>query len=353
MFEHISFESIMEEMLDTVPDNMDKREGSIIYNALAPAAGKFYEAYISLAQVLVLMFPQTSEGEYLEMIVAEEGIRKNYATPSIRHFEATGSSGQITEGDRFFVDNIYFVAQETIDIPGVFKAQSEETGRETAIYNPQTILPVEDIEGLESISMIQHENDVDGLDDETDEALLQRYWERVRSSPGPGNNADYIRWAKEVPGVGNVLPEPLWKGPGTIRLVILTPDGKQAPQSLINEVQELIDPGSRGIGEGKAPPGAKVTVATADLLYVNVVIPGLVPEQGYSMEQVQLNATEALNNYLREINPGGVVRLREAESAIINAPGVLDMGDLLINGKRENLQLDIIQLVTLGEVSFS
>lgn len=348
-----SFESILEEMLDTVPDDTDKREGSIIYNALAPAAGKLFESYIAMEQVLVLMFPQTSEGEFLEKIVEEEGIKKNYATSSIRHFQANGSSGQIREGDRFFVDNIYFVAQETLDIPGIFKAKSEEVGRETAIYNPEEILPLDDTEGLENIVMIKHEEDDDGIDDETDEALLQRYWERIENSPGPGNNSDYIRWAKEVPGVGNVLPEPLWKGPGTVRIVILTPEGKQASQSLIDEVQELIDPSSKGIGEGKAPPGAKVTVATADLLYVDVTIPGLIPEQGYSTEQIRANASTALNDYLREINPGGVVRLREAESEIINAPGVLDMGDLLINGERDNLQLDIIQLVTLGEVRYS
>lgn len=353
MFENISFDSILEEMLDTVPDNFDKREGSIIYNALAPAAGRFFELYIALEQVLHLVFPQTSEGEYLEMIVAEEGIKKNYATPSVRHFQASGSFGQVQKGNRFFVDDIYFIAQETIDIPGVFRARSEEVGKKTAVYDPETILPVDDVDGLESISMVPHEDDYDGLDDETDESLLKRYWEKVENSPGPGNNADYIRWAKEVPGVGNVLPEPLWKGPGTIRLVILTPDGKQAPQSLINEVQELIDPGSRGIGEGKAPPGAKVTVATADLLYIDVVIPGLKAEDGYTIEQVRINAKEALSKYLLQINPGGVVRIREAESEIINAPGVLDMGDLLINGKRENLQLDIIQLVTLGEVEYS
>jgi len=349
----MTYEVILQEMLDDVPDDMDKREGSIIYNALAPAAAKLAQKYASLDQVLVLGFPQTSEGEYLEMIAEEEGVIKNYATSSIRHFQTNGSSGQITEGDRFFVDEIYFVAKETINIPGVFKAESEERGRVTAIYNPETILPVEDIDGLESISMVyKHDDDVDGIDDESDESLLNRYWEKIENSPGPGNNADYIRWAKEVPGVGNVLPEPLWKGYGTVRVVILTPEGKQAPQSLVDEVQELIDPGARGLGEGKAPPGAKVTIATASITYITAEIPDLVAEQGYNMEQVRSNAKEALRNYLININPGGVVRIREAVGEIIRAPGVLDMGDLLINGSRNNLALDVIELVDLGEVIF-
>lgn len=341
-------------MLDQVPDDVDKREGSIIYNALAPAAGKLFEVYMSLDQVLVLAFPQTSGGGYLEMIVEEEGIKKNYATSSIRHFEATGSSGQVAEGNRFFVDELYFVAQETINIPGIFQAKSEETGEMTDVYNPEVIMPVESIDGLQSVSIIfKHENDVDGIDDETDEALLQRYWERVSNTPGPGNNSDYVRWAKEITGVGNVLVEPLWKGEGTVRIVILTPDGDRASQALIDEVQSVIDPDSKGIGEGKAPSGAKVAVATADLLFITATIPGLVIEQGYTTEQVKDNAKEALKGYLRKINPGGIVRIREAVSKIIDAPGVLDMDDLLINGKRNNLTLDIIQLVDLGEVNYT
>ncbi|NLG89960.1 MAG: phage portal protein, partial [Clostridiaceae bacterium] len=35
MFEEQTFEAIMQRMLDRVPNNIDKREGSIIWNALA------------------------------------------------------------------------------------------------------------------------------------------------------------------------------------------------------------------------------------------------------------------------------------------------------------------------------
>ena len=38
MYENVTYEDILQRMLDRVPDSMDKREGSIIYDALAPAA---------------------------------------------------------------------------------------------------------------------------------------------------------------------------------------------------------------------------------------------------------------------------------------------------------------------------
>ncbi|MCY9219108.1 phage portal protein, partial [Bacillus haynesii] len=38
MFEDQTFDEIMERMLDRVPADIDKRENSVIWNALAPAA---------------------------------------------------------------------------------------------------------------------------------------------------------------------------------------------------------------------------------------------------------------------------------------------------------------------------
>ncbi len=38
MFEEYTFEQIMTNMMARVPNTIDKRQGSIIYNALAPAA---------------------------------------------------------------------------------------------------------------------------------------------------------------------------------------------------------------------------------------------------------------------------------------------------------------------------
>ena len=41
MYEGMSFQDILQRMLDRVPDKYDKREGSVIYTALAPAAVEF------------------------------------------------------------------------------------------------------------------------------------------------------------------------------------------------------------------------------------------------------------------------------------------------------------------------
>lgn len=42
--DEMTFDYIMNRMLESVPDTVDKREGSIIYDALAPAAANWSNA---------------------------------------------------------------------------------------------------------------------------------------------------------------------------------------------------------------------------------------------------------------------------------------------------------------------
>ena len=44
--ENNSFEDILDRLLENVDDNLDKRQGSIIYDALAPAAAELAQCYI-------------------------------------------------------------------------------------------------------------------------------------------------------------------------------------------------------------------------------------------------------------------------------------------------------------------
>ena len=52
MYEQMEYRYILSRMLERVPDIMDKREGSVIYDALAPAAAELANMYIELDSVL-------------------------------------------------------------------------------------------------------------------------------------------------------------------------------------------------------------------------------------------------------------------------------------------------------------
>ena len=48
MFEDYTFENLIKRMLARAPKEIDKREGSVIYDALAPAAAELAQMYIDL-----------------------------------------------------------------------------------------------------------------------------------------------------------------------------------------------------------------------------------------------------------------------------------------------------------------
>lgn len=65
---------------------------------------------------------------------------------------------------------------------------------------------------------------VGGEDTEGDSSLLNRYYAKVRSPGTSGNRADYLIWALDIPGVGAAQVQPLWNGPGTVKVVIIGTD---------------------------------------------------------------------------------------------------------------------------------
>ena len=77
MYEAITYEDILQRMLDRVPNTMDKREGSIIYDALAPAAAELQLMYIELDVILTETFADSASREYLILRSAERGIHPN------------------------------------------------------------------------------------------------------------------------------------------------------------------------------------------------------------------------------------------------------------------------------------
>jgi len=191
-----------------------------------------------------------------------------------------------------------------------------------------------------------------GIDNESDDALRSRYLSILQSQRGQGNISDYCKWIDEYGGIGFVLVDPLWQGPGTVQVVILDQDGNIPTPDVIASLQEYLDPGSQGLGLGKAPVGAKVTVQAPSVVNLVLTIPGLVVESGYTPEQVKTNLATAAKAHALSVSPGGVLRLKDLEAAISNAAGVLDFGDVLVNGSRQNIELAADQKAALAEVVY-
>ena len=90
LYENMTFENIMDRCLSRVAASIDKREGSVVYDAIAPAAAELAIMYIELAYLLDRAFPDTEEGDDLTLKCQERSVFRTPAT------SRTGTAGRWT-----------------------------------------------------------------------------------------------------------------------------------------------------------------------------------------------------------------------------------------------------------------
>lgn len=77
------FGDITNRMLQRVPSKIDKRQGSLIYNAVAPASLEFAKIYLMLQAIEKEAFPDTASIEYLKRHAKMKNLSLNEATYAI------------------------------------------------------------------------------------------------------------------------------------------------------------------------------------------------------------------------------------------------------------------------------
>ena len=75
----VRYEELMEKKLDRIDDRRDKRQGSLIYDALAPNAAETAQFYADLDLLADRTFADTAVGEDLTRRAAERGMLRKGA----------------------------------------------------------------------------------------------------------------------------------------------------------------------------------------------------------------------------------------------------------------------------------
>lgn len=147
--EYYDFNNILRRMLDKVEDSIDKREGSIIYDALAPCAAELAQMYIVLKDNIDLVFVDTAVDEYLDRICSQSGVYRKQATKSIRQakfYDETNELMNVEIGERFTLNDLtYQVVEKNLD--GTYKCKCEIAGEE-GNRQSGTLIPINYIQGL-------------------------------------------------------------------------------------------------------------------------------------------------------------------------------------------------------------
>lgn len=342
-----TYEFILADMLEQIPSYIDKREGSIIYNALAPAALKLAEAYFIMQSERDLYFLDTTEGEYLTKKCSEYGITRRLATHATRKGtfkDNTPSLVDVPIGARFRIEDTTYMVRERIS-EGVFQLQCEQPGVIGNNYTG-TLLPLDNNSNV--AAAILDEILIYGEDIESDDDLRMRTKDSIVNQSSDGNINQYLKWANDFDGIGIPKVFPLALGPNTVKVSITNSNNQVASTELIKSFQDYIDPGSTGLGNGKAPIGAKVTVTTGNVKTIDIS-GNISLNNGFS--QV-VGAEEAITNYLSGLTyRANKVSYIGLASVILGLESVSDVSNILINGAIEDISLLEEDIPTLGTLS--
>lgn len=372
-----TYEYLMGLALSFVPDDRDKRQGSVIYDALAPFCQVLAAGAIQLRQFYTQTYAVTATGEDLDNRVAEQGITRFAATYAVRKISVADEEGNpvaLPLGARFStVSNTnpvnYTVTAQYVEngitVPGSYEATCEELGVVGNEYSGN-LINITFIQGLASATMTS--TLVPARDQETDEELRERYFDTLNQKAFGGNIADYRAKVMELAGVGAVQIYPVWNGGGTVKLSIVDPTYGPCSPEFIAFVQKEIDPenaqGEQGTGIGIAPIGHKVTVVTPDEVTINVTA-NIVLGTNYTLGQVETPIKEAVASYIQSLRQSWAdatdlneyscdVFVSRVSATIVNVPGVSNVTGVTLNGVAQDIELtqsgQIQQLPKLGEV---
>lgn len=365
------FDYWVDEILGNVRDDVDKREGSVIYDAVAPAATELAETSLMLANMIEMTYTQTASGTFLDYRAVERGTSRISATNTQVKAQVLDTDNKPVQtlqiGDRYasIGDDPIFYAITSLNNDEVIMT-AEETGSRPNSYIG-TILPVSYNDEVSYASIINVT--VPARDDESDDSLRARLLSANTYQAYGGNIADYLDMLEKITDVGSGQVYPSWQGGGTVKLVITNNDLMPASQELINEVQNKIDPPEGGSGYGLAPIDHVVTVVAPTPLAINIAVT-LELGSGVTLDGIRNQINANIENYFKTrrqdwdnvdtaTGRGYNLTIYRAQvlAEILKVTGVANASLPTLNGADKDVSLvfdnTTSQLPVLGEVTLN
>lgn len=338
MFEDMTYENIMADMLSRVTSDVDKREGSVIYDALAPCAYYLAQTYFNLNNFLDLVSGDTAVGEYLDRVVADYGLARKAATYAVRKVTTTGA---IDAGTRWGLNGTSYMVTALLST-NVYSATCEQAGDIGNLYSGT----LENIDNVSGVTATLTDIITSGDDEETDDNLRARFFAKVQAPSTSGNADSYKEWALEVANVGDAKVFPLWNGAGTVKVLVVD-SNMTIDVTLPATVAAYI--------ETVRPIGADVTVESPTSKTINVTA-NVILDGSQTLAEVQTAFTAALAAYLKDtIFDTYSVSYAKIGSLLLATAGIQDYNTLLVNSGTANItiadtEMPLAGVVTLTEV---
>lgn len=405
MFESKTYEALLASAMARVTAAVDKREGSMVMNGVAPSMAELAQLYIAADFVFQATYLLTAPREYLIRRASDRNMAPYPASAAV--FRAVFNI-EVPVGTRFSCEDLNFIVTGRLtDDTDTDTRLSHEVTCETvgAAANSYagTLIPVEYVSGLTLAELV--ELVVPGDEEEETETFRQRVLDSFQSQAFGGNQADYIEKVRAIAGVGAVKVHAVWNGDispselipgdevtawyeaavgsleapvaawltaiytaaqsrkltvgGAVRLVIMASNNAVPSDTFLEEIQTAVDPvQNAGEGLGLAPIGHVVNVVGVEPETVDITL-NLTYAAGWDWAAVQSYVVAVIDDYFAELAESWAtadfltVRISQIESRILSACSamVTDIGGTQINGVEANLVLGADSIPVRGAVN--
>lgn len=361
--EHHSTEEIHKIMKNVLPDDLDLSEGGHAYNMTMPTALVVAElCEFILPEVIKLIFPEWSYGEFLDGHAKGRGLTRRAATAASGELTITGAASSVIPAGSIFstaaVNDEPSVDYETTGeytIPSsgsvTVEVQCTQTGIVGNAKENTVVLVSSKLTGITSVN--NPAAITGGTEEEDDESLKERVSEYDKSQGDNyvGSPADYERWAMSVPGVGKATVVRAEDNSGTVTIILTDANGVAATEQLCTEVYNYImRPDDNG--ERLANINASLVVVPPSTMAIGITAT-VELEEGASIESVKTAFLARLAGYLPEAMASKEIKYTKIHAALSATDGVNDFTNLKIGLPGEtygtvNIPVTTTQLPTVA-----
>lgn len=356
------YEYVLASYLGNVRDDVDKREGSIIWDSGSPCCIEIAKAYLYLQAMILNSFAASAPSPFLEYRCEEQGLTREPATYAKRLGVFTNGEGKpyslaigtefstVSETNlvNFKVKEVYTKDGETVE--GSYIMECTETGTIGNEYFGE-IVPLQNLTGLATATLTDIL--IPGENIQDIEELRQKYFETVSKKPFAGNITAYRQFTESIEGVGSCQVYPTWDGGGTVKISIIDSNYDVPNQKLVETVQQEIDPHYNdeyaGKGLGTAPIGHVVTVVGGSKLVVNIGAE-ITLLKNYTLPQIKQNILDNIQAYFLSLrkdwdksddlnNYELKIIIARVRSYILNTQGVENILSCTLNGQSSDIIL--------------
>ena len=336
-------EEVHDRMKKILPADLDMSAGGHAYNLTMPTALVIAElCEFVLPEVIKLIFPEWSYGEFLDMHALGKGMIRRAANAASGELTIVGTpKTDIPAGSMFSTaavndqPSVDYKTMTAVTIPDSGTVTVDIMCSQTGIVgnaDPGTIVLVSS--RLIGITSVTNEKAITGgTAEESDESLIARIVEFNKSQGESyvGSVSDYKRWAMSVSGVGEATVIPAQDNSGLVTIIVTDANGDPATEQLCTSVYNYIMKPDAPL-ERLAPTNAILKVEPPTTMQISIKAT-VELEDGATLEAVKTAYMAQLALYLPVAMNDGEIKYSRVAAALAAVEGASDYSDLQIGLK--------------------